>query len=177
MKDTINLLPKKGLEEPKERARVTRRVVSGSFIILLFVLAWLIPFIILLRFTQEHDGVLAKIKQKEESLKGLSSEESAYRNVFNKAKGAQVIFQKKQSFLQHLADIKTITQPVLIKSITLDTDTVKLTIATADTISILTYLNTLEDEGSRQKIFKALTISSIGVSKTGGYEVKIEGTL
>lgn len=177
MKDTINLLPKKGFKEPKERARATRRFVLSGFIVLLLFLAWLIPFVILLRLTQEHNATLAKIAQKEESLKGLSEEESAYRNVFNKAKGAQVIFQKKQSFLRHLTDIKTITQPVLIKSITLDIDSVKLTIATADTASILTYLNTLEDEGSKQKIFKALTISSIAVSKTSGYEVKIEGTL
>lgn len=177
MKDTINLLPKKGLKEPKEKARVTRRFVLGSFISLLLFLAWLIPFVILLRLNQEHNATIAKITQKEEGLKGLSGEESAYRNVFNKAKGAQVIFQKNQALLRHLTDIKTITQPVLIKSITLDTDSVKLTIATSDTASMLTYLNTLEDEGSKQKIFKSLTISSIAVSKTSGYEVKIEGTL
>ena len=178
MKDTINLLPKKGLKDAQVKKKATKVFFLAGFGVLFLFLAWLIPFTILLGLNRQHNAQVLQINQKEESIKSLSKIESQYRNVYNKTNGAAIILQKKKIFLSLLEDIKKlINPPLLITSMSLGTDTIKLTVTTSDIGSTLAYLTTLEDEGNQQKIFKSLVVSSIGVSKVSGYEVKIEGAL
>lgn len=177
MKNAINLLPKKGFEGFKEKKDIKHFLPLGITSLILFFL-WLVPFIILLVVRQQHSIQLAQIGQIEKNIEALSKEESLYRNVFGKTKGAQVVFQKEETFLSNLSGIKgLVASPLSIKSITIDKDVARITITTDKIAAALTYLATLEQEGEKKDFFKKLVISSITASKTGGYEVRIEGKL
>ena len=177
MKDTINLLPKKGVKGFKEKRDIKQFLPFVVVSLVLFFL-WLVPYVVLLGVRQQHSNQIAQITQTENEIRALSKEESSYRNVFGKTKGAQVVFQREETFLNNLSGVKELVVPPLtIKTITIDKDSAKIMITTDKVAAALSYLTMLEDEGAKKDIFQKLSISSLTVSKTGGYEVKIEGKL
>lgn len=178
MKNTINLLPKKNPEE--ERAKRKKHLIFSSvaacFIILIGI--WLVLFLYLQTLKSKQARLVLDIQTKEQNIRGLADTERLYKNVFNKAAAALNLLRNKGLFTQRVDNVKSvINEGVEIRGITIDKKKVKVTAAAADIASIMQYLHNLEDENFGLRVYKNLTISSILINSSIGYEVKIEGDL
>lgn len=178
MKSTINLLPKK---DPQEEYRKQRKMfmyfATGGLFALLFF-AWGVAFSILQFRINLRDRLLSDITQKEQSIKSYEPVEILYKDVYNKATAAILLFKTRDLFLKNMSNVKgLVNKDVDITNITLDKNKVKATVVATDIASISQFMNTLEDQNRGLAIFSTLNLVNIAINKTTGYEIKIEGEL
>ena len=178
MKNTINLLPKKTVEEEgvtRQKQKVYLLVGGG---ILLLILLWATPLIILANAEKTEQELLLQIEQKEASLGKLSVSEILYRDIFQRASAASVLLESKNTFLQTTKNVASLVSGGLaVRNVVIDKTHVELTVAAATLTPVLAYLESLENDGKIEKFTKKATISSILIDKTVGYEVALEGDL
>lgn len=178
MKDTINLLPKKTVEEKGVKRQKQRVYVLVGGAIFLLVLVWVIPLVILANAKNTEQELLVQIGQKEDSLGKLSASENLYRDIFQRASAASVLLEERNAFLQTTKNVASlVSADLVIRNVVIDKNHVKLTVAATSLAPVLAYLESLENGEKIGKFMTKAAISSILIGKTVGYAVVLEGDL
>ena len=177
MKSTINLLPKKNIQEKAVQRKRQFIAVLAVIIALVIAVSWLVPYLFLQNLKARERELISQVSQREKDVSLLSDTETLYRTVFNRARAVAYILQNQEKFAKDIETIRGLVQKdTAMEGMSLNKGNVDMKVSSLQTSAIFAYLRKLESD-EMPRLFSELTINGISIDKFRGYDVKTEGIL